>query len=129
VVGYIRPNPAFEPWFEHRVIGSEVHYITEAVAMDARRGCPVDQGDLVESIGTTYHDGGKVGRVWVGTDHWQPTEYGAEPHLIRIRNKKVLYNHETDEFFGPEVHHPGNAAQPFMRPALFRRRRLPRVAA
>lgn len=129
MAGYIRPNPAFEPWFEFRVIAGEVHYITEAVALDARRGCPVDHGDLLESIEPEYSPDGLIGRVWVGTDHWQPTEYGSEPHIIEVRNKKVLADKEAGEFFGKVVHHPGNAAQPFMRPALFRRRRLIRMAA
>lgn len=34
-------------------------------------------------------------------------ESGSRPHLIRVRNARVLYNHETNTFFGTQVRHPG----------------------
>lgn len=106
-----------------RAIEPTVRHVTDAVTVDARRLCPIDQGDLERSIRPEHL--GLKGRIWVGTDHWHPTEYGSPPHPIRIRHKKVLYNHETDTFFGREVRHPGTPAQPFMRPALYRKRVLP----
>jgi hypothetical protein len=92
------------------------------IADDARRRCPVDTGELVESI-DGHMVGPRHGRVSVGTDHWHPTEYGSGPHLIRVRDAKVLANRETGEFFGTVVHHPGTPEQPFMRPAAYTKRR------
>lgn len=102
---------------QHRA-DSAVASVTRAVAADARRQCPIDQGDLLESI----HEDLSAGRVHVGTDHWAPTEYGSQPHLIRSHGPYPLRSRETGEVFGPVVMHPGTPAQPFMRPALFRRR-------
>lgn len=92
--------------------------IVEDVADDARRGCPVDTGELLESIGTAYLP--SVGFVYVGTDHWAPTEYGADPHPIDSHGPWPLRNRETGQVFGQHVNHPGNPAQPFMRSALYR---------
>lgn len=98
------------------------HNVVEEIADDARRRCPVDTGELEESIGTRY-PGPRHGQVTVGTDHWHPTEYGSPPHTIRVRNAKVLANRETGEFFGRTVQHPGTPEQPFMRPAAYTKRR------
>jgi len=43
---------------------------------------------------------------------------GTRPHEIRIRNKRVLANKRTGEFFGKRVMHPGTRANPFMQRAL-----------
>ena len=82
--------------------------------------CPVDTGALVNSIklfpsvpgATTYElaDG-----VTYGVD----LEYGTDPHVIKVKNKKVLANKKKGLIFGKIVNHPGTTAQPFMRPALF----------
>ena len=94
--------------------------ITKDVANSARRRCPVDEGDLRDSI-KAHPD---RGIVEVGTDHWAPTEYGSKPHMIRSTGKWPLRNRETGETFGREVRHPGTPEQAFMRPALYQRRRL-----
>lgn len=65
--------------------------ITDQVYFNARSLVPVDTGELMGTLRVTYH-GWNVGRVWVGSDHWSYNEYGTE----RM------------------------AAQPFMRPALYR---------
>ena len=92
------------------------------IAQDARRRVPVDTGELKSTIRT-----GAVSpqhwRVWVGTEHWAPTEYGSAPHIIRSTGPWPLRNRETGEVFGPVVHHPGTPAQPFMRPAAYTKRR------
>jgi hypothetical protein len=120
VASYLRVNHGWEAWFK-AAQGKSVRKITENVADDARAGCPIDSGDLVESIGTRY-PGGLVGVVVVGTDHWPATEYGSAPHIIRAHGPWSLRSDEG-EYFGPIVHHPGTPAQPFMRPAIFRKRR------
>jgi len=43
-------------------------------------------------------------------------ETGTKPHVIETGKKKVLSNGEV--IFGVKVQHPGQAANPFMRPAL-----------
>lgn len=66
--------------------------ITDAVADDMRRLVPVDTGQLRSTIEDTYIDG--TGVITVGTDYWQHVEYGTS---------------KMD-------------AQPFIRPAVYRRR-------
>jgi hypothetical protein len=102
--------------------------ITEAVAADARIGCPVDEGDLKASIRVT-HPSKLVGRVYVGTDHWRPTEYGSLPHPIQARRPggmlRFFWEKKNRWFIGPRVNHPGTPSQPFMRPATYRQRVIP----
>lgn len=104
------------------ILGRLTRNVVSEIADDARRRVPIDTGELRASIRTTYRN--RHGRVWVGTDHWAPTEYGSRPHTIRVRTAKVLHNAETGEFFGREVNHPGTPEQPFMRPAAYTKRRL-----
>lgn len=129
----VRVNRDWESWFLAHV-GAQVKAITEAVADDARAGCPIDSGDLVSTIATRYP--GKLhGIVKVGgrgplahdVDYWAAVEYGSAPHWIASHGKWSLHNAETGEYFGRRVWHPGTQAQPFMRPALFRRRKLSRA--
>lgn len=70
-----------------------VAQITDAVYFDARSLAAVDTGEMVGTLRVTYPAWNR-GRVWVGSDHWSYNEYGTS---------------KMD-------------AQPFMRPALFRRR-------
>ncbi len=119
---HIRVNHGYEAWFQAHQ-GANVKKVTKAVLADTIAGCPTDSGDLVESLGDRYP--GKLrGVIVVGTDHWRETEYGSPPHIIRSHGDWPLRNRETGEVFGPIVHHPGTPAQPFLRPALYQRRRL-----
>jgi hypothetical protein len=52
-------------------------------------------------------------------------EFGTPPHIIRVKNKKVLARYtgtsggkEGFEIFGKEVHHPGSLAKPYLHPAV-----------
>lgn len=118
---HIKVNHSYVAWF-HTMQGKGVRKTTEAVARDARAGCPVDKGALIRSIKTRY-PGELHGVVEVGTDHWSETEYGSPPHVIRAHGRYSLHDDEGN-YFGPVVHHPGTPAQPFLRPALYQRRRL-----
>lgn len=115
----------FEPGMQRLDKRAEAmaHAVTDAVYDDSVRFCPVDTTDLVRSIRKEKLRG--KGRVWVGTDHWAPQEYGARPHTIRPKGppggKKALWWPGLSHPVGA-VRHPGNAAQPFMRPALYQRR-------
>lgn len=125
----VRANRDWESWFFTHV-GAQVKAITEAVADDARAGCPVDSGDLLSTIGTRY-PGRLRGVVKVGgrgilahdVDYWADVEYGTAPHWITSHGPWSLRSDEG-VYFGRRVWHPGTQAQPFMRPAIYRRRRL-----
>lgn len=104
----------------HALSNEQRAKITRDVGATARRRCPVDLGDLRDSIRVRP----EIGRVEVGTDHWAPTEYGSRPHTIRSTGPWPLRNRETGETFGASVEHPGTPEQAFMRPALYQRRRL-----
>lgn len=88
------------------------------VAEDARRRVPVDSGELRSTIVAVGS------QVRVGTAYWASVEYGSRPHIIRSHGNYPLRNRETGDVFGRVVHHPGTPAQPFLRPALYQRRRL-----
>lgn len=104
--------------------------VVQDVYEDARGHAPVDTGALRMSIHIRPID--RVvnilfrrlrSHVVVDTDHWQVMEYGASPHTIHPKEKEALW------WIGAPhpvavVHHPGNEAQPFMRPAAYRRRSL-----
>lgn len=105
-----------------QLASKQVSNVLDEIRDDAILRAPKDTLDLAKSIEKDHISGDLEGRVWVGTDYWAPNEYGAKPHTIRVRDKQVLTDGET--FFGTEVNHPGQPAQPFMRPALMKRRVL-----
>ena len=43
---------------------------------------------------------------------------GTPPHIIRAHGDYSLHNAHTGQYFGPVVHHPGTAAQPFITDSL-----------
>ncbi len=106
----------------HNIAADKVTEVTRAVHREAKRRCPEDTGELQDSI--EWRVTGGTGRVSVGTDHWAPTEYGSRAHKIKSKGSWPLRNRETGQVFGREVYHPGTPEQPFMRPALYRKRKL-----
>lgn len=119
----VRETAGFQSWFLVHV-GAQVKSVTEAVALDAIAGCAVDSGDTVESIGTRYP--GKLHGIVVVGGAWQYVEYDTAPHWITSDGRWSLRS-DDNEYFGRRVWHPGTTAQPFMRPALYRKRRLSKV--
>lgn len=83
---------------------------TDAVAADARRLAPHESGELAADITGEVLDWDH-GRIGSDLPYAAATEKGARPHAIP----------EPD---GRQVHHPGVDAQPYLRPALYRKRRL-----
>jgi hypothetical protein len=71
MAGFVIESPVWRLQLEARTQDDLVR-IVEDIADDARRGCPLDSGDLLASIHTAFELG--VGYVNVGTDHWAPTE-------------------------------------------------------
>lgn len=43
---------------------------------------------------------------------------GTRPHLIRSHGPYSLHNAGTGQYFGPVVHHPGTAPDPFVEQAV-----------
>jgi hypothetical protein len=100
-----------------------VENVTDDVEKDSKRYVPVDTGELRATIHAMK--AGRAGRVFVGSDHWAPTEYGSRPHIIRAHGDYALANRETG-FYARSgvVHHPGTPEQAFMRPALYQKRHI-----
>jgi hypothetical protein len=100
--------------------------VTRAVMRDARRYVPVDTGTLRASIHMTQV-GRFSGQVWVGTDHWQPQEYGSSAHHIYAHGNYGLGPRTGGRwapFYAPSGHvfHPGTPEVAFMRRALYQKR-------
>lgn len=99
----------------------------EPIAETARSLVAVDDGDLRDSIDVlptlAKSQRGDKGAVAPLEMHVGPgqhpqaiaTEFGTAPHYIRAKPGGVLGSGLA--IFGYEVHHPGTAPQPFMRPA------------
>lgn len=106
----------------HRVV-KVGEAVAEAVADDARDMAPIDTGELVESIGVA-HVRVLTWHVTVGTDHWKFMEYGTlgRNPVIVPRIKKALWWPGLSRPVPRVNNHPGNPAQPFMRPATYQRR-------
>ena len=98
--------------------------ILEDIAEDARLVVPKDTMALHDSIEVEHEPGALSGAVTVGTEYWQTVEYGSRPHTITSTGDHSLHNEETGEYFGQTVNHPGTPEQPFMRPALYKQRKL-----
>jgi len=93
------------------------HWLAEEVAHDARRYAPIDTGYLSTHI-VVSDDATRVVALGAGlppnADAPAYVEYGTRPHPI------------PNAFgWGITVHHPGTEAQPYLRPAAYKRRRIP----
>ena len=90
----------------------------------AKKKAPIGQpgkgprGELKKGIRSAMIDGGMTGEILSNADHSAAVENGTKPHIIRAKNKKVLANVNTGQFFGKKVRHPGTSPQPFLMPAL-----------
>ena len=89
---------------------------------EAIRNAPVNKqsggGNLRQSIRS--HVSGLIGKVIAWAGYAIFVHEGTRPHTIKIRNKQVLANRRTGQFFGKVVRHPGTAAQPFLRRSVER---------
>lgn len=128
----VKRDLTFEGWFLAKV-GAQVKRITRAVRDDAIAGCPVDSGDLVSTIKMRF-PGQLRGYVTVGgrgplvnsAPYWSHVEFGTAPHWIDSHGDWSLRSDEG-VYFGHRVWHPGTQANPFMRNAIYKRRRLERL--
>lgn len=119
-------------WEQHldRVVAEVAGQVAEDVSKDANATAPRFTGDLAGSY--IYRRVRRLTwRVGSHLDYARHVELGTGPHVIRARRKKAL-RFSVGGSFGPfilrkAVNHPGAAARPHLRPALYTRRRLRRV--
>lgn len=96
------------------------HVIGHAILSDARDFVPKRSGRLHDSLRAEVQ--GKVLRVGsLDVNYATDVEMGTAPHVILPRNKKALYWPDAAHPVA-RVNHPGTAAQPYLRVALFQRR-------
>lgn len=108
----------------------------KVVRDEAKRLCPVETGNLRESIRikrkknpgwknatVLYQVGpgrsrkkGKDGKYTVDGYYSHMVEFGTAPHIIKAKKKKYLHLH--GDRFVAEVDHPGAPAKPYLRPAF-----------
>lgn len=88
----------------------------------ALREAPVNKqsggGNLRQSI--RYRLNRLIGVIEVNADYAAHVEFGTKAHKIVAKNKSVLANRRTGQFFGKVVNHPGTHANPFLRRAFER---------
>ncbi|MGW1949038.1 hypothetical protein ACWCRC_32540 [Streptomyces sp. NPDC001940] len=112
-------NPGWPQEVDH----AASRYLTtlaDEIETDAKRFAAVDTGLMRSRI---YHEVNDLtARIGVrDVEYWMTVEFGSAPHVITPSNKKALYwpgaRHPV-----ARVNHPGTPVQPFLRPALYRRR-------
>lgn len=101
-----------------------VHEVAEDIADDMRRFVPVDTGALRAGISVEHGANGDP-VIWsrrVGSESGVPVfvEFGTRPHVIEPDTAEALAWPGGDHPV-TRVNHPGTRAQPYMRPALYRR--------
>ena len=88
---------------------------------DAKRAAPVNKGSgggtLRQSISSRMT--GKARAVVESKAKYSAyVDQGTKPHIIRVRNARVLANRRTGRFFGRVVNHPGTKANPYFSQSL-----------
>lgn len=82
--------------------------------------CPVDTGRLRWGIKIfPTNVGFNEYSLYDNVEYAEAIEFGTDPHVIKVKNKKVLANKKKGIIFGKQVMHPGTEESPFFRPALF----------
>ncbi|MGI4862425.1 MAG: HK97-gp10 family putative phage morphogenesis protein [Janthinobacterium lividum] len=116
---------AGEKRLSNKVVRGILNKAAKPIIQKAKELAPREDGDLQKSIGTIPGRGqGKGEQVYVGPRRGGSfkgyaghlVEYGTAPHIIRAKAAGGQL-HLRGNVFVEEVHHPGAAAKPFMRPA------------
>jgi len=98
-----------------------INRIVLKIERDAKRNAPVNKkgggGNLRQSI-RSMMIGPARGKVEAGAGYAVFVHEGTRPHIIRIRQRKVLANKREGKIFGKVVHHPGTKANPFLQKAV-----------
>jgi len=102
-------------------LGKAINRIITKIENDAKRNAPVNKqsggGNLRQSIRSIML-GPARGKVEVGANYGIYVHEGTRPHIIRVRQKKVLANKREGRIFGKVVHHPGTKKNPFLQKAV-----------
>lgn len=109
-------TPGWEDQIDRRV-NSVVMYVGRAVHRDAVRTCPVDTGDLRDSL-TLINFRPKIARIVSHVPYFPAVElgfHGEEMVRAHLRLGRPVRAH---------IRQGNTPAQPFARPALYRRRSL-----
>jgi HK97 gp10 family phage protein len=110
----------------NKVVRGILNKAAKPIIVDAQARVSKQDGDLQKAIGTIPGRGrGKGEQVYVGPRRGgrfkgyagHLVEYGTAPHIIRAKAAGGQLRLHGNVFVD-EVHHPGAAAKPFMRPAF-----------
>ena len=79
--------------------------------------CPVDNGDLRNSIDVSIVNGSLIVKMH---DYGIYVEYGTAPHIIEAKPGNTLHwKSGGKDIFAKRVMHPGTMANPFIRRTFF----------
>ena len=120
-------------WSPRRVVAmvteiasEHLHAVGEFVVQEAQANAPVREGTLRENITYRVVREGKNYVCWVGVKrpalHAAIVELGSSAHSLQSKDGEQAPSvTNTYDWFGkPEnVNHPGTAAQPYLRPAVW----------
>jgi len=109
------------PAIATREFGTAIEKIAFKIEGDAKRNAPVNKGSgggtLRQSISSRMT--GKASAVIESKAKYSAyVDQGTRPHIIRVKNARVLANKRTGQFFGKVVNHPGTKAQPYFSTAV-----------
>lgn len=105
---------------QHNNLSREIADATLTADRLAKKKAPAREGDLRQGIRSEVSKGGNdmTGEIRSNADYSAAVEFGTKPHIIRAKDKKVLANARTGQFFGKKVRHPGTSPQPFLLPSV-----------
>lgn len=102
-------------------INGAIKRILTKLESTTKKEAPVNKrsggGNLRQSI-TTKMTGLASGVLQVKANYAAAVHEGTRPHIIRIREKRVLADKRAGQIFGTVVQHPGTRANPFIQRAI-----------
>ena len=101
------------PSIATREFGTAIEKTAFKIQADAFRAAPVNKqsggGNLRQSISSRMT--GKASAVIESKAKYSAyVDQGTKPHIIRVKNARVLANRRTGQIFGKVVRHPGTRA-------------------
>lgn len=103
-------------------VGRWFHGLIRRAESRAKLECPVDTGNMRRTINSEVQGAGTFlrGIIRAETSYALAVHQGAAPHEIRpVRARALRFTVGGDVVYATKVNHPGNAANPFLRRALF----------
>ncbi|MGI4822251.1 MAG: HK97-gp10 family putative phage morphogenesis protein [Janthinobacterium lividum] len=125
-LGQVLDGLAGDKKLSNKVVRGILNKGAKPIVAEAKSRVSRKNGDLQKSIGTIPGRGqGKGEQVYIGPRRGgrfkgyagHLVEYGTAPHIIKAKAAGGQL-HLLGNRFAEEVHHPGAAAKPFMRPAF-----------